>query len=194
MKTHTKYSKNLDDSTLWSNLKAGDKVAFSFLFKKYYEDLVRYGKSLSTFPEKVEDCVQDVFTDLWVYKNKLSDVALAKPYLLASVRKRIIRTQERDSIFSKSTSLDSVSFLFECSIEDHFIAAETSDSKILYLNKLLNELPARQKEALYLRFNQGLTVSQIAVLLDVNYQSANNLLHRALLSLRKEWNGTNTVL
>jgi DNA-directed RNA polymerase specialized sigma24 family protein len=31
-------------------------------------------------------------------------------------------------------------------------------------------------------------VEQIADMLDVNYQSANNLLHRALLNLRKEWN------
>lgn len=194
MKNQTKYSKNPDDSTLWSNLKAGDENSFSLLFKKYYVDLVRYGKSLSTFPEKVEDCVQEVFSDLWIYKNKLSDLTEVKPYLLASVRKRIIRTQERDSVFRKSTSIDSVSFLFECSIEDHFIAEETSDSKILYLNKLLNELPARQKEALYLRFNQGLTVSQVADLLQVNYQSANNLLHRGLLSLRKEWNEKNTLL
>lgn len=194
MKTHSKQATTLDDALLWSNLKAGDKVAFSILFKKYYEDLVRYGKSLSPFYEKIEDCVQDVFADLWIYKNKLSDVTQAKPYLLASLRKRIIRTQERDYIFRKSNPLDAVTFLFELSIEDHFITEETSTSKIVYLNKLLNELPSRQKEALYLRFNQELSVSQIALLLEVNYQSANNLLHRALLSLRKEWNGKNILL
>jgi RNA polymerase sigma factor (sigma-70 family) len=61
---------------------------------------------------------------------------------------------------------------------------------VAFLNKLLNDLPGRQKEALYLRYHQGLTVDQIAEILDVNYQSANNLLHRALLHLRKEWKGT----
>ncbi|MDG1872019.1 MAG: sigma-70 region 4 domain-containing protein [Flavobacterium sp.] len=52
----------------------------------------------------------------------------------------------------------------------------------------MNLLPSRQKEALYLRYNQGLSVEQIAELMDVNYQSANNLLHRAVLNLRKDWN------
>jgi DNA-directed RNA polymerase specialized sigma24 family protein len=46
------------------------------------------------------------------------------------------------------------------------------------------------KEALYLRYTQELSVDQIADTLNINYQSANNLLHRALLSLRKDWKGT----
>jgi RNA polymerase sigma factor (sigma-70 family) len=60
---------------------------------------------------------------------------------------------------------------------------------VSHLNHLINDLPSRQKEALYLRYTQELTVDQIADTLDINYQSANNLLHRALLSLRKEWKG-----
>jgi RNA polymerase sigma factor (sigma-70 family) len=60
---------------------------------------------------------------------------------------------------------------------------------VSHLNHFINDLPSRQKEALYLRYTQELTVDQIADTLDMNYQSANNLLHRALLSLRKNWKG-----
>jgi DNA-directed RNA polymerase specialized sigma24 family protein len=42
---------------------------------------------------KVQDCVQDVFTDLWIYRDKLSDKVVVKAYLLACVRKRITRSQ-----------------------------------------------------------------------------------------------------
>jgi DNA-directed RNA polymerase specialized sigma24 family protein len=49
------------------------------------------------------------------------------------------------------------------------------------LNKYINNT-IKTKEALYLRYHQGLNVEQIADMLDVNYQSANNLLHRALLN------------
>jgi RNA polymerase sigma factor (sigma-70 family) len=59
----------------------------------------------------------------------------------------------------------------------------------LYLNKLLSGLPKRQKEALFLRYNQGLGVEEIAEMLDVNYKSAKNLLYRGLFKLRKEWKG-----
>ncbi|OAZ05437.1 RNA polymerase sigma factor [Flavobacterium succinicans] len=181
------YSAILDDSALWNSLKEGNENAFSLLFKRHYPHLIQYGNSFLPFPEKVQDCVQDVFTDIWIYREKLSDNVVVKAYLLASVRKRITRSLERDRIFRFSSSIDTVEFLFDFSIEHHLISDETAASKVLHLNHLINDLPSRQKEALYLRYTQELTVDQIADTLDINYQSANNLLHRALLNLRKEW-------
>ncbi|MBF7093057.1 sigma-70 family RNA polymerase sigma factor [Flavobacterium sp. ALJ2] len=183
-----------DDSVLWNNLKAGDEKAFSLLFEKHYAQLVRYGNSLSAFAEKVQDCVQDVFTDIWVYRETLDDSVVVKAYLLSSVRKRIARLHERDHIFRKTTTIDSIEFLFDFSVEHQLIVDEETFSKVSHLNKLLNSLPGRQKEALFLRYNEGLSVEQIADMLNVNYQSANNLLHRALLNLRKEWKGNISLL
>ena len=188
------HTETLDDSILWSNLKKGDEKAFSILFKKHYSQLVRYGNSFLPFPEKVQDCVQDVFTDIWIYRHKLNDAVVVKAYLLSCVRKRILRSQERDRVFRLSTSVDSIKFLFDFSIEHHLIADEITADKVKRLNQLINDLPSRQKEALYLRYNQELTVDQIANMLDINYQSANNLLHRALLCLRKDWKGTVSVI
>jgi RNA polymerase sigma factor (sigma-70 family) len=194
VKNQILHTETLDDSTLWSNLKEGDEKAFSLLFKKYYPHLVRYGNSFMPFPEKVQDCVQDVFTDIWVYRNKLNDAVVVKAYLLACVRKRITRLQERDRIFRLSTSVDSLNFLFDFSIEHHLISDEITADKVTRLNNLINDLPSRQKEALYLRYNQELTVDQIANTLDINYQSANNLLHRALLCLRKDWKASISLI
>ena len=188
------FTHKLDDSILWMNLKTGDEKAFSMLFEKYYGTLVQYGNSFLPFPEKVQDCVQDVFTDIWVYKASLNDSVLVKAYLLSSVRRRIARMQERDHIFKRAVSTNSLEFLFDFSIENHLIADEATAGNVAKLNALLNELSARQKEALYLRYHQGLSIDQVADLLDVNYQSANNLLHRTLLKLRKEWTGNFPIL
>jgi len=189
-----KKSEDSDDSLLWSNLKAGDEKSFSLLFEKYYADLIRYGNSFSPFKEKVQDCIQDVFTDLWIYRQSISDSVVVKAYLLSSVRKRIARLNERDYIFMKTTTTDSIEFLFDFSIEHQLISDEESAIKVVQLNSFLNNLPARQREALYLRYHQGLSVEQIAEMLQINYQSANNLLHRALLQLRKEWKGNLSLL
>ncbi|MBW4360889.1 RNA polymerase sigma factor [Flavobacterium taihuense] len=194
MKSQIQNIKNTEDSTLWSSLKAGDEKSFSILFEKYYSDLIRYGNSFSPFKEKVQDCVQDVFADVWIYRQSLSNSVVVKAYLLSSVRKRIARLQERDYIFMKTSTTDSIEFLFDFSIEHQLISDEESALKVAHLNSFLNNLPARQKEALYLRYHQGLTVEQIAELLQINYQSANNLLHRALLQLRKEWKGNLSLL
>ncbi|WP_417941635.1 RNA polymerase sigma factor [Flavobacterium sp. RS13.1] len=183
-----------DDRKLWKKLKAGDERSFSLLFEKYYGDLIHYGNSFSPFTEKVQDCVQDVFADIWLYRESLQEPNVVKAYLLSSVRKRIARLYERDHIFKKITTTDSIEFLFDFSVEHELIDDEATAENVLYLNKLLNELPSRQKEALFLRYNQGLSVEQIAEMLDVNYQSANNLLHRGLLKLRQEWKGSFSIL
>ncbi|RZJ48717.1 MAG: sigma-70 family RNA polymerase sigma factor [Flavobacterium sp.] len=194
MKTKT-VQNTFDDITLWANLKEGDEKSFSILFERYYSDLVSYGNSLSPFEEKVQDCIQDVFTDIWVYRNGLQSSVVVKAYLLSSVRKRIARLHERDHIFRKSTSTDSVAFLLKFSVEHELIDDDyATKEKVSHLNKLLNDLPARQKEALYLRYHQGLSVEQIAEMLDVNYQSASNLLYRGLLTLRKEWKGAFSLI
>lgn len=191
MKTPTLLFNVVDDNALWSNLKNGDEKSFSMLFERYYADLVRYGNSLSPYEEKVQDCIQDVFTDIWVYRETLQNSVVVKAYLLSSVRKRIARLYDRDHIFRKTTSTDSIAFLLEFSVEHDLVEDdEITREKVTHLNKLLNDLPVRQKEALYLRYHQGLSVEQIAEMLDVNYQSASNLLHRGLLSLRKDWKGS----
>ncbi|WP_276380052.1 RNA polymerase sigma factor [Flavobacterium sp. H4147] len=191
MKTRPLHLNSVDDNTLWNDLKNGDEKSFSLLFERYYNDLVNYGNSLSPYEEKVQDCIQDVFTDIWVYRNSLQTAVVVKAYLLSSVRKRIARLYERDHIFRKTASTDDIAFLLEFSVENDLLDDDyATKEKVHYLNRLLNELPPRQKEALYLRYHQGLSVEQIAEMLDVNYQSASNLLHRGLLTLRKEWKGT----
>jgi len=194
MKSQILTIKTYDDHKLWNKLKAGDEKSFSLLFEKYYGDLINYGNSFSPFAEKVQDCVQDVFADVWLYRECLEEPNVVKAYLLSSVRKRIARLYERDHIFKKITTTDSIEFLFDFSVEHELINDEATAERVLYLNKLLNDLPGRQKEALFLRYNQGLTVEEIAEMLDVNYQSASNLLHRGLLTLRKEWKGSFSII
>ena len=177
----------MDDCLLWSQLKAGDEEAFSLLFEKYYSLLVNYGKTLNSESEIVKDCIQDVFVDIWNYRNNLNEARVVKAYLLSSVRKRIVRLHERNHIFSNAINIDSIDFLYEYSIEDRLIADETMTNSVKKINMLLNSLPARQSEALYLRYHQGLTVDQVSEVLNINYQSTKNLLHRAILQLRKEF-------
>lgn len=182
------------DERLWQSLKADDERAFEVLFERYYPQLCAYGTSLLPHPERVQDCAQNVFMDLWLYRHSLSDKAVVKTYLLASMRKRIARLNERDHFFRHSSSLDSVEFSIPFSIEDQLIADEETSAKVQHLNQLLNALPARQKEALHLRYHQGLEIEQIAEILNVNNQSVSNLLYRAIQSLRKEWAGNLALL
>ncbi|MDG2433752.1 sigma-70 family RNA polymerase sigma factor [Flavobacterium sp.] len=186
---------NPDDTKLWKSLIKGDENAFSLLFKKHYAQLIVYGNSFNPFPDKVQDCIQDVFTDIWLYRDNLNQDVVVKAYLLSCVRKRITKLKVRDKIFTFGSSVDNIPFLIDFSIEHHLIIDEISKSQVTHLNRLINALPSRQKEAIYLRFNQDLPIEQVATTLGINYQSANNLLHRAILSMREGFkNGTLILL
>jgi RNA polymerase sigma factor (sigma-70 family) len=182
------------DDQLWNHLIDGEEAAFSKLFERYYPTLLGYGKSFITDADRVQDCTQDVFADIWLYRASLDRSAMVKPYLLSCIRKRMARLYSRDRIFRHTDSLDDVEFSISFTVEDRLIANEETASRIHLLNQQINALPPRQREILFLRYHQGLTTEQVAEILSINYQSASNLLHRALIQLRRELKGNAALL
>lgn len=178
----------LTDEVLWHRLRDGDEEAFTLLFERYYGRMVAYGRSL-TISLPVADCVQEVFADLWLYRHTLSETGSIPAYLLASTRKRLARLYERDRVFRRASPLDGLEFSLPFTIQEQLITDEETGEAVRQLNRLLNALPARQREALYLRYHHGLPVAEIATMLQINYQSAVNLLHRAVSQLRSAWIG-----
>ena len=56
----------------------------------------------------------------------------------------------------------------------------------IQLMKMLDELPPHQKEAIYLYYIQEIPLKEIAVLMDMEYQSIRNLISRGLRKLREQ--------
>jgi RNA polymerase sigma factor (sigma-70 family) len=52
------------------------------------------------------------------------------------------------------------------------------------ITALLNELPKRQKEVIYLHYFEEMDYNQIAAVMGINYQSVLNLTQKALQKLR----------
>lgn len=182
------------DCELWRGLVAGDERAFSSLFRKYYASLYSYGESITKHHYLVGDCIQDVFADVWIYRKSLSTPDSVKAYLLSGLRKRISRKLQRDNIFKNSTNIDQLDFIGTFTILDQLIVDEDTRFQVEHLNMLINQLTPKQREGLYLRYHQQLSVTEIADLLQMNVQSVSNLLHRALKQLRSNWKGKVTPM
>lgn len=72
----------------------------------------------------------------------------------------------------------------EYSIEKAIIHAEQEAETNRKVLRSLNNLPSKQKEALYLRFNEALAYSEIATLLEISIESVRKQVYRALKSIR----------
>ena len=53
------------------------------------------------------------------------------------------------------------------------------------VSRLLNELPDRQKEVLFLKYYSNLKVTEISEVMNINYQSVLNMMHKAIKKMRQ---------
>lgn len=178
-------SENKHHVSLWDKVRQGDEQAFGELFKIFYESLIIYGRALLSDKEQVKDCVQDVFVEIWKYRYNVSEVSSVKAYLLSSVRNKITKSWKQKGKFENIVDVNKFDFLVEFSIEDVMISDEYMMLRVKQLNQLVNALPPRQKEAIFLRYHQKLTIEQVAETMKLNYQSTKNLLHKSVQQLRK---------
>ncbi len=179
--------KNLTDYDLWVSLKSGDLKAFSTLFKVYYPLLHNYGLKLSNYNEQLtEDCLQEFFLYVYEHRENLADLNSIKPYLYVSFRRHLFREIKKASKMINYDEKENFFVEINFSVEDVIIQQEIDALKQENLAKLLNELPNRQKEVLYLKYYSDLNIDEIAKVLEINYQSVLNLIHKGIKKLRQD--------
>src|SRR6185503_17562270 len=74
---------------------------------------------------------------------------------------------------------------FEISHDHFLIHREEEQQQKKKFIEAINQLPARQKEIIYLKIYQQLSYDEISEVMNINYQVARNLMTQALRSLKK---------
>lgn len=182
---------NLNDSQLWQQLKHGSEPALNKLVKKYFNLLQNYGHKFINNEDFIKDCVQDVFVEIWSRRNTITQPESVRAYLLSSVRKRILRESMRQKLNKANDIIDienNISFI-EFSPELHIIEEESMQETVRKVSDMLNLLPKRQREAVYLKYYQNLERDEIAQIMGINSQSVSNLLQVAFSTIRENWPG-----
>lgn len=171
-----------DEDENWKALRNGDVKAYEHIYRSQIQTLYRFGLSFVANEDVVSDAIHDVFLDIWHKREKISPTNNVKFYLLKSLKNRILR-ETSNKIRKESLHEDWYKISSEDSMQDLAFEPPTEQA----LTDYLSELPNRQKEIIRLRFYEDLTHNQIAELLNMNTQSAKNLLYRAIESLRKKF-------
>jgi RNA polymerase sigma factor (sigma-70 family) len=177
---------NASDSFIWDKFREGNPNAFEIIYERHIGVLANYGNRMCEDPEMVKDAIQDMFVDLWKSRNNLNKTDSIKFYLLKAYRrnliKKIIAVKKVQSYSSEGEIYNGG---FTLSHELSIIHAEMEQATINQLNQQLEELPPRQKEALFLRFYGGLNCTEISEFMEISHQSVLNMVYRALETLRK---------
>lgn len=174
------------DAVVWRAFKTGDRKAFDYIFKKHVRLLYAYGGKITRDQNLVEDCIQDLFVELWQRRLSLADVNSIKFYLLKSLRRRISRRLSADKalIIEDAGVLEEkadVEFPLEFRIIEEQAAVEQRE-KLFHAISLLSK---RQREAVYLKFYEKISYEQLADIMNLGLRSAYNIIGKAIETLRR---------
>tara|TARA_B110000967_G_C18897267_1_gene571661 strand:+ start:2741 stop:3304 length:564 start_codon:yes stop_codon:yes gene_type:complete len=176
----------LTDKFIWKSLKEGDLKAFSVLFETYYPQLYSYGLKISKDVSVTEDTLQDFFLYVYEHRENLSDLDTISPYLFTAYKRFLLNVIKKNRKIKSTDFSEEIIADIKFTKEELIIEQETEDFRTKNIYKLLNKLPKRQKEAIYLKYYSGLKATEISEIMDINYQSVVNTLHKAIKSLKEE--------
>ncbi len=173
------------EEEIWVDFRAGDKEALAKIAEFHYRSLLRYGMKFGLDEDEVQDCIQDIFLDLWQNRHRIGNTPSVKNYLLKSVRNRIIDGIRQKQRFGKENDPAwQINFSDFHTIEKEWIEKEQLLAIGRQLHQQMDQLPKREKEALYLRYYENLNLQEISEIMGVNRQSVSNFLQKALHKLR----------
>ncbi|QDH79752.1 sigma-70 family RNA polymerase sigma factor [Echinicola soli] len=190
---HSFYS---SENHAWEEFLKGSDDALAELYNRFADKLFHYGTQITVDREIAYDVVQDVFLYVVVKKKQLGKVDSVKNYLYASYRRRLMRVLKRNRKLKLVEGYDRHDgFLIEVAEDFHAIGTPlTIDIKEL-LQKVCNQLPIRQREAINLYFFEQLSYKEIAQIMDMGHvRSARNLLYKALGNLAVSLKGHEGVV
>ena len=172
------------DAQVWTDFKNGSKEAYQYIYDTYFDVLYNYGRQFCPGKELVKDCIQDVFVTLWLRRETLSDTNSIKYYLFKALKRSIVHQSQQihrhQHLVAQIPPFESV---LPC--EHHLIRSQEADEQKSSVRWAVNELSARQREAIFLMFYEDMSYTQIASLLSIEPKTARNLVGKALQSLRK---------
>lgn len=170
--------------TLLAAYRQGDQNAFMSLYDMYAEMLLNYGLCITSDKELVKDCVQDVLIKL-ISKSQDLQVTKVTSYLLISLRNRLLDEFRRKNYMTETAVEDiRISSTTVEDVENSYILDESSLNNVRKVQILMDELTPRQRQVFTLYYIEQRKYEDICDIMQMNYHSVRNLVHRGMLKLR----------
>lgn len=175
---------SIDTNNLWMRFVEGDDKAYAELYNLYIDDLFAYGMHFTPDRESVKDCIQEVFISLYNNRSKKKKVGNIKCYLFTSLKNELFDLFKKSVEYYQIETIEPV-FTVGYSVEDLFVKTEIDQYNTAKVKEVLQSLTPRQNEVLYYRYVEEMSYDEIGELMQMNYQSVRNLIHRSILKARE---------
>ena len=153
----------------------------------HYWILFNHATRFTKNRELIKDCIQELMLELWYRRASVVETPHVTIYFIKAFRNNLFRLLKKEN--SRETISDKWELAGEWltdgqTTEGDLIRAELLSEKEGRLHRVINQLPARQKEVIQLKFYQGMSNETIAQVMAVERQTVANFLYRALGTMK----------
>lgn len=171
---------------VWESFKLGNKEAFASIYNQHLNALYRYGTKLCADDEIVKDAIQEVFLDLYLKREKkTTNPENLKFYLILSLKRNLIKKLKQSRKLGEINPGYELTFEPGYNIEQIMIENEEESERSRRIQNMLNELPIKQKEVIYLRLNESMEYPEIAKVMNISVESVRKQVYRAIKTVRE---------
>ncbi len=169
------------DLIYWQHIMDGDRRSYESLYVEYFKKFHNYGRRFTPDPELIEDSIQELFLDVWTRRQKMRSVAAPNQYLFSSFRYILFKKIRQARQILPEGDREEPEF----SIDTVIIRRETDEQLHRALQAALDQLTSRQREAIFLRFYEGLSYEEVSAVLNISVKATYKIMARSLQSLKE---------
>jgi RNA polymerase sigma-70 factor (ECF subfamily) len=170
------------DNILFARLKNEDREAFDLLFRKHYNRLCNFARSILKVHDTAEECVQEVFITLWEQRQRIDVTKSVIAFLYTCVKNNAFNKLEKE----KTRRLYEAKYVLRTG--DKTFQSEPSEGQESLISKILkqavNSLPHKCREIFVMSRFEGLTYEEISEYLEVSVKTVENQMGIAFQKLR----------
>ena len=174
----------MTDKLLWQALKSGQKSALESIYNNQVDYLYNYSLRLTQDTGLILDCIQDLFIEIWNKRETIGSTDNIRPYLITSLRRKVIHAINKAKKTSGEVKED-LDFRTDEGIESQIIRSETKSENKSILEKAMDQLSSRQREAIYHKYYNDHSYDEICKIMDINYQSVRNLISQGMKKMKQ---------
>ena len=163
---------------------SGDTEAFTFLYERYVNRIYNYIYYRTGNPYEAEDLTSRVFHRALGHINHYSNRGVPFSAWLYRIAHNLVANWHRDNSRRNEVPLEDQTGLPQRA--DHPEHALVSNQELEGLLKVIRRLPAERQQLLILKFVEGMSNAEIAIIMLRSEGAIKSLYHRTLLALRDE--------
>ena len=188
----------LSDQVLLNNYLSGDRAAISQLIDRHTHRVRDYIRMMVKDNDVADDILQETFIKAVrvIDEGRYADTGKFLSWILRIAHNQVIdhfRSQKNAKTVSESDAgynmLGTLRFA-ERTVEDAMISSQIEED----VRRLIERLPAEQREVVMMRYYSGLRFQEIADQTDVSINTALGRMRYALINLRKMIKENNLIL